>query len=204
MEDKKQVKEINASSMADIAFLLLIFFLVATTMNVDTGITRLLPPIPETEVIPDDMKVKERDLLPIFINAADQIMVTVPGQPPQFIGVHQLTNLVKMFVLNASNNDQLPDKEIKEIEMPDGSKWSTPVSKGVVSLNSAVGTSYDIYIQVQNELTRAYNEMRTDASRAKFGRAFTELDDAERKVITEAVPQQISEAEPKNTELGGR
>ncbi len=196
MESKREVKEINASSMADIAFLLLIFFLVATTMNVDTGITRQLPPIPPEDQKMEDIKVKERDLLPIFVNTYDQILVA--GRPAH---ITQLKNAVKEFVLNPTNNENMPEKEIKEIAMPDGSTWSVPVSKAVVSLTNDRGTSYDTYIHVQNELARAFNEMRDDAARARFGRDFANLGDAERDVITKAVPLSISEAEPKN--VGG-
>ncbi len=194
MEDKKQVKEINASSMADIAFLLLIFFLVATTMNVDTGITRMLPPIPIDETIPEDMKVKERNLLYVFVNQYDQIMVA--GQP---MHITQVTDVVKRFIINATNDVNLPEKEDKAIPMPDGSTWNYPVSKGVISLNSDQRTSYNVYIQVQNELTRAFNEMRDDAAHQKFRKDFLDLSKEEQEAIQDAVPQPISEAEPRNT-----
>ncbi len=205
MEDKKQIKEINASSMADIAFLLLIFFLVATTMNVDTGITRQLPPIPPEEQISEDLTVKERNLLTVFVNSFDMILVN-----RQQMHISQLSDEVKRFIRNASNDENMPEKEDTPIEMPDGSTWTYPVSKGVVSLNSDRGTSYNVYIQVQNELTRAFNELRDELSRIKFSRPFSELSDAERETIANpigsksAVPMNISEAEPKNTELGGR
>ncbi len=182
--------------MADIAFLLLIFFLVATTMNVDTGITRQLPPIPPEEQQMEDIKVKERDLLTIFVNTYDNILVA--GRQAH---ISQLRAAVKEFVLNPTNNENMPEKEIKELTMPDGSIWSVPVSKAVVSLTNDRGTSYDMYIQVQNELARAFNEMRDDAARARFGKDFMNLEDAERDVITKAVPLSISEAEPKN--VGG-
>ncbi|MDR1671261.1 MAG: biopolymer transporter ExbD [Alistipes sp.] len=194
MEDKRQVKEINASSMADIAFLLLIFFLVATTMNVDTGITRQLPPMLETEEIPDDLKVKERNLLPIFVNSFDNIMVA--GQP---VHISQVTEAVKRFVLNVTADENLPEKKDTEIAMPDGTTWVYPVSEGVVSLNSDRGTSYDVYIQVQNELTRAFNELREDVAQNKFHKSFTNLSKEEQEAVADAVPQKISEAEPRNT-----
>jgi hypothetical protein len=177
--------------MADIAFLLLIFFLVATTMNVDTGITRVLPPIPPEEQS-EDLKVKERDLLPILVRNDDAIMVA--GFP---MHISQLSNFVKVFVTNAGDDPNMPSKEMKEIAMPDGSTWSYMVSKGVVSLQSTTGASYDVYIQVQNELTRAFRELREDAAHAKFGRAYSELSTEEQEAIAKAVPQSISEAEPR-------
>lgn len=194
MEDKKQIKEINASSMADIAFLLLIFFLVATTMNVDTGITRLLPPIPPEDQQVEDIKVRERNLLPVFINAYDQIMVA-----GAVMHISQVTDAVKRFVINASGDENLPEKKDTEIAMPDGSKWVYAVSEGVVSLQSDMGTSYNTYIQVQNELTRAFNEIRDDVSRQRFGRAYSDLGQEDQEVINDAIPMKISEAEPRNT-----
>jgi biopolymer transport protein ExbD len=193
MEDKRQVKEINASSMADIAFLLLIFFLVATTMNVDTGIARLLPQIPP-DIKTKNMEVKERDLLPIFINSFDQIMVG--GQQAH---ISQVTEAVKRFIINATDDPNMPEKEVKNIDMPDGSKWAYPVSKGVISLNSDRGTSYDVYVQVQNELTRAFNEMREDVAQSKFRKSYANLSTAEQEAVADAVPQAISESEPRNT-----
>ena len=190
--------------MADIAFLLLIFFLVATTMNVDTGITRQLPPIPP-ENQSKDLEVKERNLLQVHINQNDGIMVN-----GQMMDITQLTETVKNFVRNVNNDENLPEKKTIDIEMPDGSTWSYPQSQGVVSLNSDQRTSYNTYIQVQNELTRAFNELRDEVARIKFSRPFSELSDAERETIANpigsksAVPMNISEAEPKNTELGGR
>ncbi len=181
--------------MADIAFLLLIFFLVATTMNVDTGITRVLPPIPPEDVKVDDIKVKERNLLPIFINAYDQIMVAGTPMP-----IFTVTDAVKRFVINASEDPELPEKKPTDIAMPDGSTWTYPVSEGIVSLLSDARTSYDLYIQVQNELTRAFSEMRDDVARQKFGRAYSEIGKEEQEAVNDAVPLKISEAEPLKTE----
>ncbi len=183
--------------MADIAFLLLIFFLVATTMNVDTGITRVLPPIPPEEQVAEDLKVTRRNLLMIHINSLDMIMVD--GQPAD---ISQLTPYVKRWVYNTGNDENWPEKENVDIPMPDGSTWSYPQSKGIVSLNSDVGTSYDIYVQVQNELTRAFNEIRNEVSMQKFGRPFISLSEEERVTIANpqgskgAVPMSISESEP--------
>jgi biopolymer transport protein ExbD len=194
MEDKRQIKEINASSMADIAFLLLIFFLVATTMNVDTGIARMLPPIPPEEQRSKDLEVKERNLLPIFVNQWDVIMVA--GQPAH---ISQLTDAVKRFVLNPTEDPDMPEKKDTAIALPDGTTWNYPVSEGVVSLTSDRSTSYNVYVQVQNELTRAFNELREDVSQSKFRKSYTSLSKEEQEAVADAVPQKISEAEPRNT-----
>ena len=192
-EDKRKVQEINAGSMADIAFLLLIFFLVATTMNVDTGLVRVLPPMPDPNVKQEDIKVKERNLFLVFVSGNGNIMAG-----GQVIDIHQLKDKTKDFILNRFDDPNLPEKEVVEIEMPNGSKWAYPVSQGVVSLQTTRDTGYQVYIMVQNELTRAFNEVRDEVSLVRFGRKFGELQEEESKVITKAVPLKISEAEPRN------
>ena len=195
--DKRKVQEINAGSMADIAFLLLIFFLVATTMNVDTGLTRMLPPIPPENQQTEDVKVKERNVLLVLINGAGQIMAGIQGQQ-ELIDLRQLKEKTKEFILNPYDLETMPEKKDEEIELPDGSKWTYAVSQGVVSLQTTRDTNYQAYIMVQNELTRAFNEVRDEVSMRKFGSKFADLNEAERKVITTAVPNKISEAEPSN------
>ena len=190
--NKRKTPDINASSQADIAFLLLVFFLVATTMNTDKGITRVLPPIPPEDVKVEDQKQKERNVLLVFVNGAGQLMVA-----DEMIDIRQLKDRAKEFVLNVNDDESMPEKEDEEIEMPDGSKWVYPVSKGVISLQTTRDTGYETYIMVQNELTRVFNEIREDVSMQKFGKSFGELAEDERKVITTAVPQKISEAEPR-------
>ena len=191
-DNKRKTPEINASSQADIAFLLLVFFLVATTMNTDKGISRVLPPIPPEDVKVEDQKQKERNVLLVFVNGAGQLMVA-----DEMIDIRQLKDRAKEFVLNVNDDESMPEKEDEEIEMPDGSKWTYPVSKGVISLQTTRDTGYETYIMVQNELTRVFNEIREDVSMQKFGKSFGELAEDERKVITTAVPQKISEAEPR-------
>lgn len=199
--DKRKVPEVNSSSQADIAFSLLIFFLVATTMNVDTGLARMLPPMPPENQEQEDIKVKERNMFLVLVNSAGQIMAGSPGKQEQ-VDFRQLKDLVKTFVLNPLDDENLPEKKEKEIEMPDGSKWVYPVSEGVVSLQTTRDTGYQMYIMVQNELTRAFNEIRDEVSMRRFNKKFADLTDEENKVITTAVPLKISEAEPR--QVGGR
>ena len=165
--DKRKIQEINAGSMADIAFLLLIFFLVATTMNTDTGLVRMLPPMPPEDQPQDEIKVKER-------------------------------NLFLVFILNPLDDENLPEKANKDIELPDGGKWVYPVSEGVVSLQTTRDTGYQSYIMVQNELTRAFNEVRDEVAQRKFGAKFADLPEELRNAVSKAVPLKISEAEPRN------
>lgn len=190
--NKRKTPEINASSQADIAFLLLVFFLVATTMNTDKGISRVLPPIPPEDVKVEDQKQKERNVLLVFVNGAGQLMV---GN--EVTDIRNLKETAKEFILNVNNDEDKPEMEDKEIDMPDGSKWIYKTSKGVISLQTTRDTDYETYIKVQNELTRVFSEIREDVSMQKFGKSFGDLNEDERKVITTAVQQKISEAEPR-------
>ena len=192
MASKKNIPEINASSQADIAFTVLIFFLVVSTMDIDTGIVRVLPPMADPKVKQEAIKVKERNLLLVFVSGSGNIMAG-----GKVISLNALKDKAKEFILNPLDDKDLPEKKPTVLDMPDGSKWTYPVSEGVISLQNTRDTSYEVYIQVQNELTRAFNEVRDEVAMAKFGSKFADLSEEERKVITKAIPMKISEAEPR-------
>ena len=192
MGNARKTPEVRADSQADIAFLLLIFFLVATTMNSDKGLSRVLPPLPPEDVKVEDIKVKERNVLLVFVNAAGQIMA---GN--ESMDIRGLKDKAKEFILNPMDDENLPEKKDTEIDLPDGSKWTYPVSEGVISLQTTRDTNYEVYIMVQNELSRAFNEVREQVSTQKFGHAFADLNEDQRSAVTKAVPQKISEAEPR-------
>lgn len=179
--------------MADIAFLLLIFFLMTTTMNVDTGLTRMLPPMPDPKQKQDDVEVKRRNIFTVLINKSDRLLVR--GEPME---VSMLKEKTKEFVMNPNNDPNLA--EFEEKELPKLGMYR--VSKGVVSLQNDRGTSYDMYMKVQNELVAAYNELRNDLSMSVYGKPFSKLVKEEQEVISKAIPMRISEAEPKN--VGGK
>ncbi|SEA50710.1 Biopolymer transport protein ExbD/TolR [Alistipes timonensis JC136] len=195
--NNRKTPEVRADSQADIAFLLLIFFLVATTMNTDTGLVRMLPPMPPEDQKQEDIKVKERNLFLVFINGRGDIMAGASGKQEP-IDLHQLTERTKEFIINPLDDENLPEKVNREIELPDGSKWVYPVSEGVVSLQTTRDTGYQSYIMVQNELTRAFNEVRDEVAQRKFGAKFSDLPEEQRNVVSKAVPLKISEAEPRN------
>ena len=185
--------EINAGSMADIAFLLLIFFLVTTTMDVDSGLIRMLPP-PIDPNAPPPPPVRERDVFVVLVDQFDRLLVE-----GQISRVEDLRSQTKEFFLNPTNDPSLSDKRIAEIE----NLGEVEVSRGVISLQNDRGTSYEMYIAVQNELAAAINEIRDDTSRQYFSKRFSELNDEDLiKAIRDAVPMSISEAEPKD--IGGR
>ncbi len=188
----RKTPEVRADSQADIAFLLLIFFLVATTMNSDKGLSRVLPPLPPEDVKVEDIKVKERNVLLVFVNAAGQLMAG-----DESMDIRGLKDKAKEFILNPMDDENLPEKKDTEIELADGSKWTYPVSEGVISLQTTRDTNYEVYIKVQNELSRAFNEVREQVAMQKFGHAFADLTEDQRSAVTKAVPQKISEAEPR-------
>ena len=185
----KKTPAINSSSTADIAFLLLCYFLMTTTMGSQTGLSRRLPPMPDPNQKVEDQKVNRRNIIIVKINSADRILA---GN--EAIDVSQLKDKIKIFLTNPTDDPSLPELKPTEIE----GLGTRNVSKGVISLQNDRGTSYQAYIAVQNELVKAVNELRDEASMREFGRKFLTLGEDQQKIIKDLVPQQISEAEPKD------
>ena len=187
---KRSVPELNSSSTADISFILLIFFLTTTSMDTDRGLARRLPPPPEDHLEQEDTKVKERNVLQVRINAMDELMLG-----SEIADVSQIREIAKEFIDNPENLPNLPDKTARDIDFF-GTVYIT--DKHVISLQSDRGTSYSKYFEVQNELVAAYNELRDELSRRKFGKPFAELSEEQNLAVRQYYPMKISEAEPKN------
>ena len=193
---KRSMPGINATSTADIAFMLLIFFLTTTSMDTDRGLARRLPNPPDPNVQQDDdIIVKERNVLQVRLNKDNQLMVG-----SEYLDVKQLRAKAKEFVANPNNEDNLPEKHLKNIPLLGGDCMIT--EKHVISVQNDVGTSYQAYIDVQNELVAAYNELRNELAKEKFGKLYNECSEDEQKAIRDFYPQKISEAEPKK--YGGK
>ncbi len=186
----KKTPAINSSSTADIAFLLLCYFLMTTTMGSHYGLSRRLPPMPDPNQKVEDQKVNRRNIIVVKINSADILAGT------EAIDISLLKDKIKEFLSNPANDPNLPEKEVKEIE--GYSKGTYPVSKGVISLQNDRGTSYQAYIAVQNELVKAVNELRDEFSMREFGKVYVALDETTQKIVRDCIPQNISEAEPKD------
>ncbi len=168
--------EINAGSMADIAFLLLIFFLVTTTIDIDKGITVKLPPWSEED--PETQKLKKRNVFSVLVNAQDQLLVR--GEIAQ---IDDLRFNAKEFIANPQRREDL----------------STSPKNAIISLKNDRGTSYGVYVEVYNELKAAYNELWDDECQSMYGIPYSEeLPVAYRKAIKEKIPFVLSEAEPTN------
>ena len=186
--------EVNSSSTADIAFLLLVFFLMTTTMAVNKGLSRRLPPPVPADQKTEDLKVKERNVFVVLINSDNQLLVQ-----NEYLDVTKLKDKAKEFILNESDDPNLPERVPMEVDY----FGTVMVTKDhVISLQNDRGTSYSKYIEVQNELVAAYNELRNDLSQKKWAKNYDELDEDQQKAVQKILPQKISEAEPKN--YGGK
>jgi biopolymer transport protein ExbD len=190
MGKKRKISEINSSSMADIAFLLLIFFLVTTSMNTSTGLSRRLPPpLLKDQVVPP-VDINKRNIFIVKVNSQNQLMVQ--GEE---MNIRDLRQKAREFITNEANDVKLPVKTMVNIPLI----GEIEITKDhVISLQNDVDTQYQVYIEVQNELVAAYNELRNELSKEKFGKLFDDLDEDQKKAIQAVYPQKISEAEPKN------
>lgn len=192
---RRSLPEINSSSMADIAFMLLIFFLVATTMETDKGLSRTLPPyVPPEEQ--QKIKVIEKNLFVVFLNKNDNLMIE---KKPAHI--NELRDRCVDFLMHMNNNDEdnmYPGFDVQDVPLLGNQR----VTKAIVSIQNDRGSSYDKYIEVQNEVVAAYNIVRDTYARKFFNKKFDDLKEDEYDAIKELIPQKISEAEPKN--IGGK
>lgn len=177
---RRAAPEINAGSMADIAFLLLIFFLVTTTMDVDQGISRKLPPILEDNVDPPP-PAKERNVFVVLMNSNDDLLVE-----EEYTDIKDLRQKAKDFIDNFGQKANLSENP----------------QKAIISIQNDRGTSYELFIAVQNELTAAYTELREEEAQREYGKSYAELTADEQKEVDDKYPQKISEAEPVNLGQG--
>ena len=204
---KRDVPEINAGSMADIAFLLLIFFLVTTTMDVDTGISRKLPE-KQPEDMPDPPKLKEKNVFVVTVNRNNDILV----EGETFMTIDQIRGEALNFIDNGGGmGNPIDGAEPAECDWCEGAKdpaSSDHPNKAIISLESDRGTSYGTYIAVQNELVGAYTDLRNRLSEKMYGISYTQMLKDQKnspnnetlkeriKLIKGKYPQIISEAEP--------
>jgi len=205
----KKVGDLNASSQADIAFLLLIFFLVTTSMSVDQGLYRQLPP-PQEDKKENTDKINERNIFIVLINKDNQLAIE-----GELADISTLTERTIEFITNPKDKVDLAEKvkaSKKLQEALDKGKaeeaaalkrlveqcGDPDITKGVVSLQNDRGTSYETYIAVQNAIVAAYNITRDKFSQEQFGKVYDELSSDEQKMVKLVIPLNISEAEPRS------
>ena len=184
----KKLPEIPSASLADIAFMLLIFFLVTTTMDVDSGLERRLPQWVDEEQLDPDQQIKERNVFVVLVNRNNDLLVE-----NEYANIDDLRDRAKEFMANPYNDESLPEKEPKEVPF----FGEVMVTKGVISLRNDLDTKYGTYIADQNELVGAINELREELAKEKFGKPYNDLEKEQQDAIREIYPSRISEAEPK-------
>ena len=187
-KSSRKVPGLNQSSTADISFILLIFFLVTTSMDTDTGLARRLPEW-DPNAMEEEIKIKERNVMTVLVNRNNEILCR-----GEVIDVSELKDIAKEFIANPEDKANLPAKEEYEIK---GFGTVVTTVKHVISLQTDRDTEYDIYFQVQNELSKAYNELREDWCMAQLKKHWADCTEDEQSYAKGMYPSKISEAEPK-------
>jgi hypothetical protein len=159
-------------------------------MDTDRGLARRLPPPPEKDQIKEKVDVKTRNILVVLINLDNQVFCG-----GEYVDVKDVRAIAKEFISNPSDDPHLPEKVEEDVPFFGRMMVNKP---HVISLQNDRGTRYQAYIDVQNELAAAYNELRDELSKSKWGKAFDALNEDQQKAIQIIYPQKISEAEPKN------
>lgn len=191
MGKKRKMPGLNTSSTADISFMLLIFFLVTTSMDTDQGLGRTLPKPPEDDQLNNEIKVKERNILNIRINKDNYVMI---GE--DYATLADVKERAKEFIQNVENKPNLPELKAKKIKGL--GKTMMVTENHVISVQTDRGTDYGVYFAVQDALVAAYNELRNELAKQEFsGLKYESLTEDQKKAIREVYPQKISEAEPK-------
>jgi len=168
---KRKNTEIHAGSMADIAFLLLIFFLVSTSMDMDKGIQVLLPAWTTDTPPPDPFH--DREVLEILVNGNDQVLLENE--------LSSIDKVKEMVIKHLSNHGALPD-------------FSTSPDEAIVSLQNHQETTYQTYLSVYNEIKAAYTHVRNEAAQKSFNLSYAQLNEEQQKQIREMYPMRLSEA----------
>ena len=199
---RRSSPEVNAGSMADIAFLLLIFFLVTTTIETDSGINRKLPPMQDEEVEPPI--IKEKNIFQVIVNRNNQLLVEDE--------LMELGDLRQAAVEFLDNGGGVGEEACTYCQGAGNPASSDNPIKAVIMLVNDRNTEYGTYIAVQNELVAAYNQLRDREAQRLFGRPFTRMEadfndpnyNGDKEALKERLeqirdmwPQKLSEAEPK-------
>ncbi|WP_298421275.1 biopolymer transporter ExbD [uncultured Kordia sp.] len=182
-ESRKTISGVNAGSMADIAFLLLIFFLVTTTFPEDQGIESLMPrPCPEEEDCTAELH--EKNIYTIKLNRNNELMAN-----NELINVDELREDIKAFVDNNGDETCTYCHGEKDLKLSDNPK------KAVIAIHTDREAMYDNYIEIQNELVGAYYELREELCKMKFNKNVDQLTEEEILILQESYPFRITEAD---------
>lgn len=182
---KHIVPELNTTSTADISFMLLILFLVTTSMDADKGLSRQLPPLEPPQEQLKETDVSSRNILKVHLTGNKQL--TVNGKILKF---SQLRSEVTAFIENPTNSQKLPEKHLKDIKLLGKCEVT---DRHLIQITAERGSSYDDYFTAQNEIVAAYNHLRDGLARKKFGCPYTQCSETQKEALREYYPQRISE-----------
>lgn len=191
---KKEVPGLNTTSTADISFMLLIFFLVTSSMDTDKGLPRQLPP-PDDETEQQDMLIKERNVLALKLDAEGRL--TCNGDP---ITTEELPQRIESFVANEAGDPTLPEMSVREVHLMGSCKVS---DRHVITIETDAHTTYDAYFQMQDAIVKGYNNLRNQLAQRRFRHSYAQCSNEERNAIALVYPQRISELPP-TEEKGGK
>ena len=184
---KRDIPQINSTSSADVAFILLLFFLLTGSLDSKSGIYRRLAPASSEAVIKKNIPVEERNILAISIR--DDNTVYLKDEP---VSLPEIRKIAKVFIDNPDNKDFLPQKTTLDIP----GLGLLPVSQdAVINLEFSRKSNYQTYISVTSELTAAYNELRNELAIDKFGKSLMDLSEEQQAAVRKVYPLQISEKE---------
>ncbi|MDH8700907.1 biopolymer transport protein ExbD [Dysgonomonadaceae bacterium PH5-43] len=183
---KRKVPQVNSSASADIAFLLLIFFLITSSLDPKTGIYRKLNASTPEEVLKERIDIEDRNLLTFTIDSVDNVLYL-----DEVIKLPEIRDISKTFIANPNNADFLPEKKIVDIV----GIGEYPVTiNHIISVKIDDRSKYETYISVLNEITTAYNRLRNEASNDIFNTSYYSLDTEKQRAIREIYPLKISES----------
>jgi len=190
---RHDVPALNTTSTADISFMLLIFFLVTSSMDTDKGLLRQLPPH-EEEQAREEVTVKKRNIMALQIDADNRL--TCNGDT---ISLVELTQRVKTFVANVDDDPLLPEKTLREVHLLGTCRVS---DRHVITIQANRHSTYDAYFNMQNAIVRGYALLRDQLARKCFGHGYALCSQDERDAVTLVYPQRISEMAEEGEEGG--
>ncbi|GHS92311.1 biopolymer transporter ExbD [Bacteroidia bacterium] len=184
---RHEIPQVNSSASADIAFLLLVFFLIASSMGTEKGIFRRLLPGVSKDAPKVKQEIQKRNLLVLKIDSENRLFCN-----DSLMNISELKDVAVNFISNPDNNDYLPERQEKEIPF----LGKMPVtSNHIISLQVSREAGYNTYVSVQNELQAAYNHLRNEISKNRFRKIYAALGSEHQSAVREIYPQRIIESE---------
>ena len=181
---KQSVPSLNTTSTADISFMLLILFLVTSSMDTDKGLARQLP-MPEDQTEEQELVVKRRNVMELRLDDAGRL--TCDGDT---LGADELVGRIEDFVANAADDPQKPERSEREVHLLGRCRVS---DRHVIFVDVSPQATYDAYFQMQNAIVAAYTHLRDDLAQRQFGHDYKDCTQEQREAVAMVFPQRISE-----------